>query len=296
MVIEVPSVADRQAGAFSVGQAHEQGWTARQVKRRLESGSWVRIPGGSLAAAEAPAAALRDAWGVALAWPESIAVFRTAAQIWGLPVQQDGYAHVWAPLGRRHGGVVVHRARLGPEEVDAHVDGLWLTSRRRTAADCLALCDLDEALDLYAWLTTRRQLTRSAFMAFVKARVGHPGVAQLLTLARLTRTAAVSAAEYRLHELLRAREVTGWVANVPVSDTDGVIGVVDLLFGAQRLVIEVDGERSHSGHRAFVADRRRQNRLVNAGYRVLRFTWWDLTQRPDDVVAQIRRALKIATR
>jgi len=56
-------------------------------------------------------------------------------------------------------------------------------------------------------------------------------------------------------------------------------------------VIEVDGERSHTGREAFVRDRRRQNALVNAGYTVLRYTWWDLTQRPDAVQAEIRRAV-----
>jgi len=30
---------------------------------------------------------------------------------------------------------------------------------------------------------------------------------------------------------------------------------------------------------------------VNQGWRVLRFTWLDLTERPDRVVAQVRRAM-----
>jgi very-short-patch-repair endonuclease len=41
----------------------------------------------------------------------------------------------------------------------------------------------------------------------------------------------------------------------------------------------------------FQRDRRRQNRLIAAGWTVLRFTWWDLTERPDDVLAQIRAAV-----
>jgi len=35
----------------------------------------------------------------------------------------------------------------------------------------------------------------------------------------------------------------------------------------------------------------KQNALVNQGWRVLRFTWLDLTERPDRVVAQVRRAM-----
>ena len=41
----------------------------------------------------------------------------------------------------------------------------------------------------------------------------------------------------------------------------------------------------------FQADRTRQNRLVAAGYTVLRFTWADLTLRPDDVGTQVAATL-----
>jgi len=71
----------------------------------------------------------------------------------------------------------------------------------------------------------------------------------------------------------------------------GVIGVVDLLFEAARLVVEVDGIRAHSDRDSFVRDRRRQNRLINAGYRVLRFTWWDIVEHPDVVVDHVLSAL-----
>jgi very-short-patch-repair endonuclease len=56
-------------------------------------------------------------------------------------------------------------------------------------------------------------------------------------------------------------------------------------------VIEFDGFAAHGGRAAFVADRRRQNQLIVAGYRVLRVTWDDLVHRPDSVVAQIRSLL-----
>jgi very-short-patch-repair endonuclease len=55
-------------------------------------------------------------------------------------------------------------------------------------------------------------------------------------------------------------------------------------------VIEFDGWRAHSSRGSFVHDRRRQNRLVAAGYVVLRFTWDDLMEQPGEVVRQIRLA------
>ena len=66
------------------------------------------------------------------------------------------------------------------------------------------------------------------------------------------------------------------------------VGRVDLYYPEARLVLEYDG--AHHGDR-LVEDNRRQNALVNAGYRLLRFTAGDIYGRADVVVAQVRAAL-----
>jgi very-short-patch-repair endonuclease len=72
-------------------------------------------------------------------------------------------------------------------------------------------------------------------------------------------------------------------------DTNGrFVGRADLYYPAARLVIEFDG----STHRErLVEDNRRQNALLGAGFRLLRFTTADLNQRPDAIVTQVRGAL-----
>jgi very-short-patch-repair endonuclease len=55
--------------------------------------------------------------------------------------------------------------------------------------------------------------------------------------------------------------------------------------------VEIDGLLHHSSETAFESDRRRQNALVLDGWRVLRFTWAMLTDRPEDVIAAVRNAL-----
>lgn len=59
----------------------------------------------------------------------------------------------------------------------------------------------------------------------------------------------------------------------------------------RRLVIEVDGYAYHSGDDRFQRDRTKQNALLAAGWRVLRFTWADLVDRPDTVLARITEIL-----
>jgi very-short-patch-repair endonuclease len=71
-----------------------------------------------------------------------------------------------------------------------------------------------------------------------------------------------------------------------------LIGRADLFYPEARLVIEFDGVNHKE---RLVADNRRQNLIVNAGYQLLRFTTADLKDRPNVIVAQVRAALSAAT-
>jgi very-short-patch-repair endonuclease len=67
----------------------------------------------------------------------------------------------------------------------------------------------------------------------------------------------------------------------------------DFAWPHRRVIVEIDGFEFHSDKDAFVRDRRRQNLVVNEGWRVLRFTPADLLLRPHEVIAEIRRALRL---
>ncbi len=80
-------------------------------------------------------------------------------------------------------------------------------------------------------------------------------------------------------------------AQVPIYDGHRFLGRVDLFYRDARLAIEYDG----STHKDSVAeDNRRQNLLLGAGIRLLRFTAGDIYNSPDVVVAQVRSALRAA--
>ena len=99
-----------------------------------------------------------------------------------------------------------------------------------------------------------------------------------------------SVAEGRAHELLRLAGITGWVANLSV-----VVGrrtlILDIAIEQVKLAIEIDGREHHDTPAAFESDRERQNLLVAAGWTVLRFTWRQLCDQPDVVMATIRATL-----
>jgi hypothetical protein len=233
-----------------------------------------------------------------LTMPHAVTSHWTAGALHGFPLGDlrrapggpAGDAHV-ITLGRHGAGgnIAVHQLRLAAADV-VERSGLPITSPPRTALDLLSCLPPGSARDLWAWLSSRRILDVDGLAQGVGQRANWDGVGNLRRLLASVAGGAVSAAESRLHELLIRAGIDGWSAGVALTDDAGVIGVVDLLFEHGKLVVEVDGFRDHSSRDRFVADRRRQNRLVAAGYTVLRFTWDDLVHRPSDVIAQIRRA------
>jgi very-short-patch-repair endonuclease len=67
---------------------------------------------------------------------------------------------------------------------------------------------------------------------------------------------------------------------------------VDFAYPEIKLAIEVDGFGVHGTPRAMAKDFVRQNGLVPYGWRVLRFTWRQVTREPGMVAGTIRSALQ----
>lgn len=136
----------------------------------------------------------------------------------------------------------------------------------------------------------QRLVTTEQLLAVLPEFAGSPGNRERRRLIELASRNPWSFAEAKLHQLLVAAGITGWVANKPVRFL-GQLMFPDVWFPAHRLVLEFDGEVVHSTHTQFEEDRRRQNLMTLAGIRILRFTWTALTQRPDEVVAAVKAML-----
>jgi very-short-patch-repair endonuclease len=66
---------------------------------------------------------------------------------------------------------------------------------------------------------------------------------------------------------------------------------VDVLWREHKLIVEIDGSAFHSVRSSCERDRRREQELVAAGYRVIRVTWRKLTAEPVAVAARLATAL-----
>lgn len=290
--VDVPPAAHRQAGAFTRQQAFEAGWSADRVSRRVRTGAWVRVAGKALTGGEVTAATL--VWAVHLTWPDAVASHSTAAALHRLPVPVDAVAHAVTPRRMKTlSDLRPHRIVLADHETTTlGRGGPRLTTPARTVLDCLRTLPVDEGERLLAYALTRKVVVREDLRDAAVAGYERWGTPALRELLRRTAGGALSEGERRLHTILRAAGIGGWTANATVSDLRGrTLAVVDVLFSRERVVVEVDGWAAHGGRDAFERDRRRQNRLVTAGWTVLRFTWSDLRDRPETVAALVRAAL-----
>lgn len=74
---------------------------------------------------------------------------------------------------------------------------------------------------------------------------------------------------------------------------DGERLLVDFLWEKARVVVETDGRETHETPDAFQGDRRRDQFLASAGYRVLRVTWHQIHRERDAVLERVRRAISL---
>jgi very-short-patch-repair endonuclease len=139
----------------------------------------------------------------------------------------------------------------------------------------------------------RAQLTdKDSLARYADLVGGRAGARRLRSLAVLAQPAE-SPMETRLRWLLLQAGLPRLEVQVDLHDSEGrFVGRADLFYRKSRLVIEYDG----SGHRGrLVEDNRRQNLLINAGFRMLRFTAADIKNQPDVVALQVRSAIASVT-
>jgi very-short-patch-repair endonuclease len=271
---------------ITVAQAQHAGLSRHAVNRRERSGHWRRCSPGVYFVDDrvfTDAARIRAAvWGYGA---DATASGLTAAWWHGLTRYPPERVEVTVPRSSNHPhrrGVRTRRRDLKPADI-VERRGLRVTALPLTVVEAAVRRGggaqlMDSALQRHVDL---RQLWRAHLRN--KGRHGSPAARRLLQAAS---DGARSEAERLLVKLLRQAGITGWKTNYPVGGYR-----VDVGFPKQKVAIEVDGWAFHSDHEVFHKDRKRQNAIALLGWQVLRFTWLDLTEYPQRVIAEIRYAI-----
>jgi hypothetical protein len=289
-IVALNRIASRQRGLFTRRQARACGLSPFQLRHRVRSGVWRRVSPSVFAPATLTMTAKVRDRAVQLATPGSVLAGPSAARCWDIPVPDTRPCLLVAPHAHPRVDALVIYGRVDASELWVR-DGAPVTSRPRTVVDCLRLLPDADALTLLERALQQHWIDMEELTRRVRSLVGHRGAPRLVRLVSKVADGSRSAAERRMIKLLGGAGFVGWVVNAPISDRHGVIGVGDVVFPDERVVIEVDGWAFHVAPDRFQRDRARQNRLVAAGWTVLRFTWRDLTDRPAYVVATITAVL-----
>ena len=297
---ELNRLASSQQGVFARNEALEAGISRDQLSERVKKGRYSRIFPEVYAIAGAPTTLRQQLFGLAKSFPQLAAIsHQTAAELWGLTRRGIRTVELvttrWDRVQRP--GIRVHESLDLIDGDVVNLDGIPVTTAVRTVVDLGAShkWSVESALE--------EGIRKGLFSldevdAFVRrvARRGRRGVGVIRPLLE-SRRRWDGATESALEDQFR-RLVADWNLPQPelqheIRDADGrFVSRVDFAYPESGLAIELDSEAYHMDRLTFRGDRRKQNQASVLGWTVLRYTWWDLRERPLQVKAEIRAALR----
>jgi very-short-patch-repair endonuclease len=280
-------VAGAQRGLVSLPQLRALGISRGSYEHRVEVGALHRVFPSVLSVLHPllePGAAETAA--LLSAGDNAVLSHETAAALWGLAATPSFVA---ITLIDRHiksqPGLSIHRVKtLDLRDVRIH-QGFPVTEPARTLIDCASTSQIDRLLNEARVLKLVTDAEIEAAMDRCPGRKGTAALRRLLAAEKDTGFTR-SKAERILKRLVGEAELERPITNTKI---DGV--EVDAYWPRLKLVVEFDGHQYHGTYRAFQRDRAKTNKLIAAGYLVLRFTWAQLAQRPMLVLATIARTL-----
>lgn len=293
--VDLDELLAAQGGVVTRAQALAAGVGERQLRpgpgRRL-----VRVRGGVYADAARLSAADAAARHVVAAAAASlvsavdlVAVGPTAAVLHGLPLLGPPPARLH--LAERKDDRPLHHGAstsFRPEEV-VQCGAVLVTTLARTAVDVARGRGFLAGV-VAADAVLSRGTARQALLDVLNGRERWPGA----RAARLAAEFADPRSESPLESVGRARchehglpapELQVWLG-----DADGPVARVDKYWAEHRTVAEADGALKYATAADLFAEKRREDRLREAGYEVVRYTWDEALRRPELVVARVLRA------
>jgi very-short-patch-repair endonuclease/predicted transcriptional regulator of viral defense system len=285
----ITAFADRQHGFVAHGQLVDLGLSTSAIGRRIAAGRLHRRYRGVYAVGHRPTGIEGEWWAAVLAYaPDGVLSHASAAAAFALLRSRE--LHVTAANGRkRRTGIVIHQRRsvLGDETTE--LAGMPITTPARTlldlAASGLNRTRLERAVDsaerqrLLDFADLHELLTR------YPRRAGAPALKAVLA-SYADPLDVRSELETLLLELCDAHRLPRPLVNCVIE-----AAVRDFCWPSRRLVVEADSYAWHRSPSALNADRERDVVLTLAGWRVLRFTYAQVTRRRRWVAAAILDAL-----
>ncbi len=258
---------------------------------QLRGRAWRRLYPDVYLHRNVPVTHLVRVQGAALLLPAAVVTGRSAAELWGVALTRAGDdVELTVPPGthqRRIPGLVVRRAPV-PEEHRWRRRGLTVTTAGATAVRLAGLLPPVEAVVAVDRLIATGATDLAEVRAIATAATGR-GCARARVACARADGLAESPPETRLRLLLEDSPLPNPVAQHTVRMDGRFVARVDFAWPARKVAVEYDG-LWHAEPGQFARDRRRLNRLREAGWVVVFVTAEDLRS-PSALIDRVARAL-----
>lgn len=273
---------------MALWQLLDLGFTRKTVEHWVAAGRLHRVHAGVYALGhKAIAWKGRLIAAVLACGEEAVLSHRSAAAWWAILPSERAIVDVTAPRRHRRRGIDAHAMQLDRQDRTIH-DDIAITTIPRTLLD-LAEVETPRRLARAIETAERRRLFDLRAVQDVLARSpGRHGHKQLRILLSNYEPAQITRSDLEIEFLELIDE-----ENLPRPLANALVGTheVDMLWEAQRVIVELDTWDYHGTHEAFERDRARDIELQLLGYIVIRITGRRLRHQRFDVVRQLRALL-----
>ncbi len=290
------ALAARQGGVINQSQALDCGLSPSGIFRRVRRGDWQKVIRSVYRLVDMTDASdlLRAA---IAALPSAVVSHESAAERHAIPLVHRGKAVVSVHTRTTHSfpGVIIHRNHDLASEHVTRIGDLPVTTVPRTILDLAHILSGKHVRRIVDDLIADRRLIVADLTAIHEqvAKRGKPGSTALRSILA-ERGAGQGAKASRLElEGLRVLRDAGLPEPIleypiPWNSTKRF----DAAYPDARLAIEWDSRRWHGLIDSFEADRNRDRAALLHKWKVLRFTWRDVTDRPSEVAATVRTLME----
>lgn len=285
-------LATKQGGVLTRAQLLQSGRSRRWLEREVSAGRLIRIKYGVYRAIhlDGHENLLRAA---VATLPRATVSHESAAHLQRFPVLPPLRPTVTVHSSTTHvfPGVTVRRnTDLQPDQI-IRVSGLDATNMLRTLFDLAGVLDeklLDQIVEALC-ISSRLQIPQLEMFVEKLRRRGKPGSTAMTSV--IERRSGVDASELERLGLavLRQRNVPDPVLQYPAPWDDRQR--IDAAWPPCLVGVEWDSQAWHSAMERMRSDRQRDRSASLAGWVVLRYTWFDLTEEPQSVADEILRLL-----
>jgi very-short-patch-repair endonuclease/predicted transcriptional regulator of viral defense system len=293
-------LAARQHGVVARRQMAAIGLTLSMLKSRVASGQLVRLHHGVYAVGH-DRLRREGRWlaAVLAAGDGAVLSHRDAAALHGLRPPGNHARWEVTTTGRASSTRRIRVFRTTSLDADdvTSTDGIPVTSVARTLVDLAAAVSQAQLTKALNEAERQRVFDLGAIERALGRTRNRNGTGYAAMQHALEELQAIGAhvtrseLEDRFLALLDAHDLPRPLTNHWIDTVE-----VDACWPQRRLAVELDGWGTHATRRAFQDDRERANDLTAAGWTLLRFTWADVTRRPQDAATRVRGALARARR